>query len=490
MPAQRTMFSLRRLLPLFWGLAAIVLPACAGMTTRAHAQEAGGRAVIAGVGTVDRSPFSATVTWTTSRPTTSEVEYGLSTSYGLWAGSGNRISYHHAVRLTGLEFKSTYHFRVISGNHAGTTLGPDETVTTTPLPNRSLRSGISRGRVLVDGQPFFPIMQWLQCPSLFPSEVALGVNTFLGPGCSSDGPSAEAAATDHLGALSVLPFTPAIVHAPSLLGWRGPDEPDGSGIRPATVRTEFAANRRRDPAHINLLTLSSNFFNQLSPPAWMHGNRSIYSQYTAAADFPGFDVYPIYGWCRPDLIWWEAASSRQFKDSYAHGKPFYSWIEAASTSSQWCTGRGVYPDEVRAEAWMAITNGARGIGYFTHSWTPSYSQFRVSAAVQHEMRRTDSQIKNFTGPLLGPSAPVHGAAMSPGASVNFIARRYNGATYVFAVNLRRAPVVYHFGGAVLAHHRVSVFDERRSLRSGNGGFADRFGPLAVHIYVVKPTAGG
>jgi phosphodiesterase/alkaline phosphatase D-like protein len=56
----------------------------------------------------------AAITWTTNEPATSQVEYGLTASYGSrtpW--DSNRVN-DHSVDLTGLEPGRTYHYRVIS----------------------------------------------------------------------------------------------------------------------------------------------------------------------------------------------------------------------------------------------------------------------------------------------------------------------------------------------------------------------------------------
>jgi hypothetical protein len=219
----------------------------------------------------------------------------------------------------------------------------------------------------------------------------------------------------------------------------------------------------------------------------MGGDRSYYKQYAAAADFPGFDIYPIYGWRQPSWIWWEADATKEWNTLYSASKPNYSWIEAASTSSQWCTGRGVYDDEVRAEVWMTIANGSRGIGWFTHSWTPSYSQFRVDSSVQAEMTRTDRQVTNFTLPLLGPAASVTQQMLTSGGNVDSIARQWNGATYIFAVNVNRTSADVRFNGAALAGKSVKVFEEGRTINADSTGFQDNFAPLAVHVYVVAPA---
>jgi hypothetical protein len=343
-------------------------------------------------------------------------------------------------------------------------------------------------QLLLDGHPFFPIMQWLQCPSLFATNVSLGVNTFMGNGCSSS--TSDQSYLDQLrssGAVGILPYDGTVKSHPALIGWNGPDEPDTKPNYPADIQSQFDANRAADASHANFLTLSPNFFSQLSPPSWMNGDRSYYAQYAAAADMPGFDIYPIYGWCQPSWIWWEADATNEWNTLYSPSKPNYSWIEAASTSSQWCTGRGVYDYEVRAEVWMTIANGSRGIGYFTHSWTPSYSQFSVTSSVQAEMTRTDRQVTNFTLPLLGPAADVTEQMQTSGGRVDFIARQWHGATYIFAVNVDSTSATVRFNGSALAGRPVTVFEEGRTIQADSSGFADTFAGLGVHVYVIPPA---
>src|SRR2546423_11187577 len=101
---------------------------------------------------------------------------------------------------------------------------------------------------------------------------------------------------------------------------------------------------------------------------------------------------------------------------------------------------------------MSIVNGATAIGYFTHSWTPHYSQFRVSPATQAEMRRTNRQLTTLTTALLG--APVHVGVQTDVGRVDAIARRVDGATYVFAVNVSREPVRARFSVAKGTWHVV------------------------------------
>ena len=62
---------------------------------------------------------SATVTWTTNEPATSQVDYGLTTSYGSTTTLDPTLVTAHSVLLTGLAPSTTYNYRVRSVDAAG-----------------------------------------------------------------------------------------------------------------------------------------------------------------------------------------------------------------------------------------------------------------------------------------------------------------------------------------------------------------------------------
>ncbi len=131
---------------------------------------------------------------------------------------------------------------------------------------------------------------------------------------------------------------------------------------------------------------------------------------------------------------------------------------------------------------MAIVNGAKAVGYFTHSWTPTYSQFRVSAAVQAAMKRTDRQVTALAPAILASSVPVRVYAAD--GRVDATARRYGGKTYVFAVNVERTSIRASFTSKAF-RGSASVYGEGRSIHVSRGSFVDGFAPLGVHVYVVR-----
>ena len=91
---------------------------------------------------------SATITWTTNEPATSQVDYGLTTSYGSTTPLDSNLVTSHSVVLTGLAPNTTYNFRVRSADAAGnervsanstfrTTAAPPDTVAPTVTINQA-----------------------------------------------------------------------------------------------------------------------------------------------------------------------------------------------------------------------------------------------------------------------------------------------------------------------------------------------------------------
>ena len=89
---------------------------------------------------------SATIIWTTNEPADTQVEYGLTSSYGSATVLNPTLSTGHSQPLTGLAIGTIYHYRVKSKNVAGTlAASADLTFATSArpvpsLPRRSLRS--------------------------------------------------------------------------------------------------------------------------------------------------------------------------------------------------------------------------------------------------------------------------------------------------------------------------------------------------------------
>lgn len=77
---------------------------------------------------------AVTISWTTSKPATSDIHYGPTTSYGLFLGKNTEFKTNHVRTIENLKAGTLYRFRIIVVDSAqNTTLGRDRTFTTTAL---------------------------------------------------------------------------------------------------------------------------------------------------------------------------------------------------------------------------------------------------------------------------------------------------------------------------------------------------------------------
>lgn len=90
-----------------------------------------GPAVVNGVTAGNVTTSSATVTWTTDQPLTSQVEYGTTTNYGSLTAFNAQPVTSHSVPLTALAPGTTYNYAAMStGSAAQVTTSPNFTFTT------------------------------------------------------------------------------------------------------------------------------------------------------------------------------------------------------------------------------------------------------------------------------------------------------------------------------------------------------------------------
>jgi hypothetical protein len=156
----------------------------------------------------------------------------------------------------------------------------------------------------------------------------------------------------------------------------------------------------------------------------------------------------------------------------ARGRPTFQWIEAQS----WRCRQPklmVTPETVRAESWLSVVGGARGIGFFPADW-----DYVVTPAITAIAK----EVAALGGALLAPA--VAASATGP---VFAAARSMSGALYVFAVNPTRTATRATATVEGLGGRAGTVLEEGRSVTASGNAFSDDFGPLAVHLYVFPPS---
>lgn len=259
---------------------------------------------------------------------------------------------------------------------------------------------------------------------------------------------------------------------------------------PDETLREYASIKAADPTRPIFMTLTGHFipfFKELSEEQ----RTKLYPHYVQATDVVGYDIYPIYGWNKPEWLYLCHDATEQLVH-LAGSRPVYAWIET-SKGGQW-TGPlerqiDVTPEDIRAEVWMCICRGATAIGYFTHIWKPSYAQFGVPEGNRRALKQINDQITRLTPAILGEVCEKP-PTLESSSNVKFdlLARKSGNALYLFAVNYderrKSAEATIKVAG-LSAGTAVEVVDEGRTLRSTDGAFQDSFTPLAVHVYRIQ-----
>lgn len=334
------------------------------------------------------------------------------------------------------------------------------------------RAGVVRMSLVVQGKPFFPVMLLDQCGASAAARArALGVNLILNESCPDLSPDAQ---LDRLVGreLGVLPIRSRQARSSRLAGWTYPDEPENNGWTPESLARAFHYPRGSDDGLVSFVTMTSAFFR--APYRDPHLRLATVRRFAHLADVAGFDLYPL-NHCQHDLA--SVYDAQRAFIRVVGDMPTFQWIETGPLRSTYCGGFRVTAAELRAEAWLAVVGGARGIGFFTH--TLDGRAFDVREPVRQAMRRFASLASAVAPGLDGTTIP----SSSNSPPVKVLARRAGRRIYVFAVNSLPQPVKVQLTARGLTRGALRVFGENRSVSVESHAFVDLFEPLAVHVYV-------
>ncbi len=322
------------------------------------------------------------------------------------------------------------------------------------------RAAVRDGRLVVDGAPFFPIFSWGECTDGFETSLPVGTNLYAANRCG--GLEAQLPALGDR-ALSAAVQGEAVPDPGSVVGVFYPDEPDGQGLTAKTMATVPPS------AGVRFLTLTNHFYSGAAPLSY---GRGIYPGLVAKADMVGFDLYPLQNWCRPERLVDVYHSQRELVE-LAKGKPTFQWIEAAGMTCPHDGPTAVTPQTVRAESWLAIAGGAKGLGFFPPAaWTGD---------VGEAIAEVTETVRSLGPELTAPETP---ARVDPAEGlVRAGARKSGGKLTIVAANAgyeaaEAAITVPGLNGRALTEVRTG-----RRLEPDGDTFVERFPPLGARVYV-------
>ena len=438
---------------------------------------------------IDTNAASASLSWKVEQGSRISVEYGVDDRLGIWAPiSVTPGAATGRTALTGLEPNQTYRYRFV-GNSAYGKVESTGTFRTWPWPVSPVSSlstqrdsgptpglqqkptiggapsptvGQQQKLYALDGAPLFFRMVFRQCPYAFDRSIKAGINMFMGTNIYCVKPKAQ---LDELAtrAVTLLDETElGRVSGPGLAGWHMEDELDA---RLAKAPTHVPPNN--DAGRLTFLTVTDHYSPRTAPPT---AGKLVYKPLFAKADVIGFDSYPIEEWCKPetlDRVWW----LQQDLIAQVSGKPTFQWIEAGPMEK--CKRYNPTPAIVRAETWLAIAAGARGIGYFPDVWPED---------ITAEIGQINRDIVALAPALLD----LKGARTFSVGQVRVGVRKHEGATYVIAVNPLTKPVKVGIPVGEATGRQVSVWGEGRDATLFGNVIQESFDAYGTHIYVIPP----
>jgi hypothetical protein len=343
--------------------------------------------------------------------------------------------------------------------------------------DRTARATVERNVIAVRGAPFFPVMLIDQCSEAAVAHARqLGINTILNEHCDAMSAHRQLSMIQSK-SLAILPIKGQAPRGHGLMGWTFPDEPENNGWTPSTLRRAHPYERGTADGLLSFVTTSAGFFR--APYRQSSVSASTFGQFARMADVSGFDLYPL-GHCQHDLS--AVYDAQRAFIALAGNMPTFQWIETGPIKPTYCGGFTMTPEELNAEVWLAIVGGARGIGYFTHTWSPDHDAFDVSPTLQQQIKRISAVLAAVQPGLVGRTV----ASGANSGAIKIVARAVGDRNYVFAVNTQRVYVKAQVHVPQLRDGALSVLGEKRSVRAGNDRFVDVFAPLAVHVYIQRP----
>jgi hypothetical protein len=308
---------------------------------------------------------------------------------------------------------------------------------------------------LLSNSDFFPLAVWLQRPALAPKYKKLGINLYVG---LWKGPTAAQLATLKRAAMPVIAAQNTIgltdPNRDIIVGWMQKDEPDNSQKRkfsvlyqppipPADIIARYREIRRKDPTRPVLLNLGQGVaWDQWHGRGTRTNHPEDYVEYVKGADIVAFDIYPVTH-RHADVkgrLEFVAKGVTRLKNWAGNKRRVWNAIGITGIHNPTVKPTAV---QVRAQVWLSIIHGSRGIIYFVHQFKPTFDSAAIfrDGAVSAEVARNNRLIRKLAPVLNSPDAPedITIATSSPKVKIAVLAKRSGDNLYLFTANARGAP---------------------------------------------------
>lgn len=355
-------------------------------------------------------------------------------------------------------------------------------------------------------QDFFPIGVWMQntSESRIQQYKDIGINTYVNLSDGASGFNESAYNTLKNSGMKAIVYQNDYARnnmdkaREVVLGWFLRDEPDNARtiagwpnipLPPEELQNEYAVYKSYDQT----LPVYVNFSKGIADPNGYKGRGPdtrytyMYPEYAKGADILSYDIY-----CSNDghpLSFIGAGVDNLY--GYSNGKqPVWAFIE--TTKIRASKGTRPTPEQVKAQVWIALVHGAKGIQYFAHQIDPFVEPGMLMdeyTDIREMVASVNQQITELAPVLNSPSTSGYATVESGNedVSIHMMTKDYNNNKYIFAVCVDDDSTA---GGSttgtfsVASGSYVEVLGEARVIPIVNGRFSDDFDPHGVHLYKV------
>jgi hypothetical protein len=349
----------------------------------------------------------------------------------------------------------------------------------------------------------FPITVWLQSPRNAQQYKDIGITHYVG---LWKGPTEEKLAELEKVGMPVYcdqnEFALKHLDRKIIAGWLHDDEPDnaqplpdgqkgwGPPVAPEKVLEHYRQLKENDPSRPVLLNLGQG----VAWDGWIgRGVRTNkpedYPLYAQAADILSFDIYPA-SHNHKDVagnLWYVARGVERLK-KWASREDQIIWncIETTRISNPDVKPT---PHQVKAEVWMGIIHGSRGIIYFCHEFKPNFIEAGLLAdkEMAAAVKEINAQVQSLADVIFSapPRMPVTVESSNAEVPIAISTHLHDGAVYIFAVSMRDGETTGTFSLPALAPDtKIEVLNESRTLVPAGNTFQDTFAPYTVHLYKI------
>jgi hypothetical protein len=273
--------------------------------------------------------------------------------------------------------------------------------------------------------------------------------------------------------------------------WLQPDGPDnaqlqldgsyGPCIEPTTIVDEYAQKVKNDPSRPVFLGLGRG----VAVTDWIGrgtctGRTDMYPEYAKGGDILAFNDYPASAGEPIESV---AAGVDHLLTWSDYKKPVIAVLEASDYTGE----NKLSPEQIKSEVWMTLVHGASGVVYYCHRMLPTIDETNcldepaTAAALQKINDRITKLASVLNTQSVGNGVTV--ASLEASIPVDTMLKRYGGATFLFAVEMRGGTTKATFQLRDFpASASAEVLDETRTLHVVNGRFEDDFQSYGVHLY--------